>query len=72
MGTVKTPRGKLPFSVITIGLCTLAFFGLLYTERISFFSSSNIFKLSPCSSRSKKIGKGNVILLIIYSRLKIR
>lgn len=57
MGTVKTPRGKLPFSVITIGLCTLAFLGLLYTERISFLSSSNIFKLSPCASRSKKTGK---------------
>ncbi|KAL3536535.1 hypothetical protein ACH5RR_004996 [Cinchona calisaya] len=53
METMKGPRGKIPLSIIAIIFCTLAFMALLYTERLSFLSSSSIFKFRPCATRYK-------------------
>ncbi|KAK4478458.1 hypothetical protein RD792_013933 [Penstemon davidsonii] len=52
MGTPKPLRGKVPLSIIAIIICALAFVALLYTERISSFSSSNILKIKPCPKRN--------------------
>ncbi|KAI3447794.1 hypothetical protein Pfo_004459 [Paulownia fortunei] len=52
MGTPKPPRGKVPLSIITIIICSLAFVALLYTERISSLSSSAIFRFKPCAKRN--------------------
>ncbi|KAL8120123.1 protein trichome birefringence-like 3 [Apium graveolens] len=61
MGTlIKSPLSKLPFSIITISICAFAFIGLLYTERISFLSSSTIFTLSPCAERALATSKDKI------------
>lgn len=52
--TIKSPRGKMPLSVIAIIICSLAFMVLLYTERLSFLaSSSTIFRFKPCAAKHK-------------------
>ncbi|KAA8517771.1 hypothetical protein F0562_015224 [Nyssa sinensis] len=48
---MKPPRGKLPLPIIAAVICALTFIALLYTERISFLSSSAILKLKPCARR---------------------
>ncbi|KAK4396107.1 protein trichome birefringence-like 3 [Sesamum angolense] len=48
MGTLKLLKGKIPLSVITITICTLAFVMLFYTETISPFS----FRLKSCPRRN--------------------
>ncbi|KAG8377039.1 hypothetical protein BUALT_Bualt09G0126600 [Buddleja alternifolia] len=53
-----TTRGKLPLSVITITLCGLAFVLLLYTERIS-FSSSTVFGLNKSCARRNAAKKSS-------------
>lgn len=50
--TMKSYRGKLPLSIITVLVCSFAIVALLYTERLSSFSSSSIFKLSSCPKRN--------------------
>ncbi|KAL8504783.1 hypothetical protein ACS0TY_016100 [Phlomoides rotata] len=61
MGMPKSPRGKLPLSIIISIICALAFIALFFTEQISFFSSSSIFRFKPCGKRhaAKKSSKGN-------------
>ncbi|CAK9139975.1 unnamed protein product, partial [Ilex paraguariensis] len=51
---MKPPRGKLPLplSVIILVVCAFAFLLLLYTERISSLSSTNIFRFKPCANRN--------------------
>ncbi|KAH6824758.1 trichome birefringence-like protein [Perilla frutescens var. hirtella] len=51
MGIPKPPRGKLSLSILATIICALAFLVLLYTESISFFSSSSIFRFKPCARR---------------------
>ncbi|XP_031257212.1 protein trichome birefringence-like 3 [Pistacia vera] len=50
--TMKHSRGKLPLSIITIALCSLAFVALFYTERITLLSSTSFFRSTSCSRRS--------------------
>ncbi|KAL7092671.1 hypothetical protein ACP275_12G178000 [Erythranthe tilingii] len=52
MGTLKPSRGKVPLSIITFVFCSLAFLALLYTLRISSFSSSTIFRFKPCANKN--------------------
>ncbi|KAI3473137.1 hypothetical protein Pfo_030429 [Paulownia fortunei] len=52
MGTPMSLRGKVPLSIITIIIFVLALVVLLYTERISSFSSSAIFRFKPCARRN--------------------
>ncbi|XP_073286417.1 protein trichome birefringence-like 3 [Primulina huaijiensis] len=49
MGTPRPSRGKLPLSVLIVVVCGVAFFALLYTERISSLSSK--FRFKPCAKR---------------------
>lgn len=67
MGIPKPPRGKLPLSIIITIICVLAFITLFFTEQISFFSSSSIFRFKPCDKRraAKKSVKGILVLKII-------
>lgn len=68
MGIPKPPRGKLPLSILATVVCALAFLALLYTESISFFSSSSIFRFKPCPRKyaAKKSSIGNYISLSIF------
>ncbi|KAH7866481.1 hypothetical protein Vadar_021000 [Vaccinium darrowii] len=51
MGSLmKSPRGRLPLSIVTVLLCIFAFIALFYTERISSLSIS-IFKFKSCSKK---------------------
>lgn len=51
MNMMKPYRGKLPLSVATVVVFTVAFIALIYTERLSPLSVSNsVLKLRPCSS----------------------
>ncbi|KAL9425983.1 hypothetical protein AB3S75_032867 [Citrus x aurantiifolia] len=50
--TMKSYRGKLPLSIITVLVCSFAIIALLYTERLSSLSSGSIFKLSSCPKRN--------------------
>nr|GLL24350.1 protein trichome birefringence-like 3 [Ipomoea trifida] len=50
-GTPKPPGIKLSLPALTAIICTLAFIALLYTERITLLSSSNIFKFKSCPKR---------------------
>ncbi|OIT21939.1 PREDICTED: protein trichome birefringence-like 3 [Nicotiana attenuata] len=52
MGWPKYARGKLSLPVITGIFCTLAFIALLYTERISTFSSGSLFGVKSCPRRN--------------------
>ncbi|XP_052175885.1 protein trichome birefringence-like 3 isoform X2 [Diospyros lotus] len=56
MGTIKPPiwRLRLPLSIVTILISTLAFVALLTTERIS---SAAIFKFKSCSRRDHTVRK---------------
>ncbi|KAE8686944.1 hypothetical protein F3Y22_tig00111027pilonHSYRG00545 [Hibiscus syriacus] len=49
---MKSYKGKLPLSIITVSLCSFAFLALLYTERLSFLSSDSILKAGSCARRS--------------------
>ncbi|XP_007026661.2 PREDICTED: protein trichome birefringence-like 3 [Theobroma cacao] len=49
---MKTYKGKLPLSIITVIVCSFAFLALLYAERLSFHSSSSILKSTSCARRS--------------------
>ncbi|PSS32695.1 Protein trichome birefringence-like [Actinidia chinensis var. chinensis] len=48
MGTAKTPRGRLPLSIVAIVIFIFFMIALLYTERFS----SSIFKFKSCSRRA--------------------
>ncbi|KAL5550501.1 hypothetical protein UlMin_000677 [Ulmus minor] len=47
----KTFRGKLSVPLITTIICVLAFFLLLYTERVNFLSANSTLKVKSCSKR---------------------
>ncbi|CAA0827488.1 Protein trichome birefringence-like 3 [Striga hermonthica] len=51
---LKSIRGKLSLSIISVVFSVLAFLSLLYTERISSssFSSGDIFRFKPCAKRN--------------------
>lgn len=59
---MKHSRGKLPLSIITVAVCTLAFAALFYTERITLLSSTSIFKLTSCSRRSAAVLKPSKLM----------
>ncbi|PKI51458.1 hypothetical protein CRG98_028169 [Punica granatum] len=51
MNMMKSYRGKLPLSVVTVVVFTIAFIALVYTERLSPLSgSASILKLRSCPS----------------------
>ncbi|MBA0630764.1 hypothetical protein Godav_002826 [Gossypium davidsonii] len=54
---MKGYRGKLPLSIITVTLCGFAFLALLYTERLSFLSSSSFLKSKSCARRTSAVVK---------------
>ncbi|KAJ7961217.1 Protein trichome birefringence-like [Quillaja saponaria] len=47
-------KGKLPLPSIIALACALVFIAVLYAERVSFLSSSSIFKLKSCPRREAK------------------
>ncbi|XP_058214556.1 protein trichome birefringence-like 3 [Rhododendron vialii] len=52
MGSLmKSPRVRLPLSIVTVLICVFALVALLYTERISSSSSSSIFRFKSCSKQ---------------------
>ncbi|MBA0822400.1 hypothetical protein Goarm_019205 [Gossypium armourianum] len=48
---IKTYKGKLPLSVITVIVCAFAFLALLYTQSLTFLSSNYILKSKSCARR---------------------
>lgn len=66
--TMKSYRGKLPLSIITVLVCSFAIIALLYTERLSSLSSGSIFKLSSCPKRNhiKKSSKSAAKFCYLY------
>ncbi|KAG8472997.1 hypothetical protein CXB51_034940 [Gossypium anomalum] len=48
---MKTYKGKLPLSVITVIVCAFAFLALLYTQSLTFLSSNYILKSKSCARR---------------------
>ncbi|KAM3325737.1 protein trichome birefringence-like 3 [Capsicum chacoense] len=52
MGWAKYARGKPSLPVITGIFCALAFFVLLYTERITTYSSGSLFGIKNCPRRN--------------------
>ncbi|KAI8557036.1 hypothetical protein RHMOL_Rhmol05G0303000 [Rhododendron molle] len=52
MGSLmKSPRVRLPLSIVTVLVCVFALVALLYNERISSPSSSSIFRFKSCSKQ---------------------
>ncbi|KAJ7949998.1 Protein trichome birefringence-like [Quillaja saponaria] len=53
---VPSPRGKIPLPIIIALACAVVFIAVLYAERVSFLSSSSIFKLNKsCHRRGTKL-----------------
>ncbi|KAK8617273.1 hypothetical protein V6N13_080190 [Hibiscus sabdariffa] len=58
---MKSCRGKLPLSIITVALCSFGFLALLYTERLSFLTSNSLLKARSCARRSAVVKAKKVV-----------
>ncbi|KAL4347125.1 hypothetical protein GQ457_17G006490 [Hibiscus cannabinus] len=61
MMKMKSCRGKLPLSIITVALCSFGFLALLYTERLSFLTSNSLLKARSCARRSAVVKAKKVV-----------